>query len=152
MTVFLRSRLLSAHGVPHGFSVRTGGVSRAPFDSLNLGGAVGDEPAAVRDNHARLLAAVGVERAHFTRVKQVHGARVRGRPVPAEVRGRFRGAPVAATPFPGASAVPRTVRGGGGPRRRSPAGGGAHQRAPGGCQNGSDGHGGEDAPHGPLSP
>jgi len=47
--LFLTSRLLSAEGVVHGFSVRTGGVSRGPYASLNLGRGVGDEPAAVPD-------------------------------------------------------------------------------------------------------
>ena len=41
-------------------SIRHGGVSAPPFDSLNLGTAAGDNPAAVRENRARLLAAVGI--------------------------------------------------------------------------------------------
>jgi YfiH family protein len=36
------------------FSLRTGGVSAAPFDSLNLGAHVGDAQAAVQENRARL--------------------------------------------------------------------------------------------------
>ena len=31
----------------HGFSTRAGGVSAPPFDTLNLGGKWGDDPAAV---------------------------------------------------------------------------------------------------------
>ena len=31
-------------GFPHGFSTRVGGVSPAPWDSLNLGGSCGDDP------------------------------------------------------------------------------------------------------------
>ncbi|WP_344280415.1 laccase domain-containing protein, partial [Actinomadura napierensis] len=33
-------------GVGAAFTGRPGGVSTAPYDSLNLGGAVGDDPAA----------------------------------------------------------------------------------------------------------
>lgn len=66
----LRSRLLSAF--PHGFTTRAGGVSPAPWDSLNLGGAVGDDPARVRENWSRLERTTGLA---FARVRQVHGAR-----------------------------------------------------------------------------
>jgi YfiH family protein len=67
----LTSALLRAF--PHGFSTRQGGVSPAPWDSLNLGGAVGDEPARVAENWRRLEQATGLG---FARVLQVHGARV----------------------------------------------------------------------------
>jgi YfiH family protein len=60
-------------GFPHGFTTRRGGVSRAPWDALNLGGAVGDDPAAVAENWSRLAAATGLS---FARVRQVHGDRV----------------------------------------------------------------------------
>lgn len=39
-------------------TTRTGGVSAPPFDSLNLGTHVGDDPAAVRTNRQRLQAAL----------------------------------------------------------------------------------------------
>jgi hypothetical protein len=64
----LRSQLLS--GFPHGFTTRGGGASGPPFDALNLGGSVGDDPAAVEENWARLRAATGLA---FARVRQVHG-------------------------------------------------------------------------------
>jgi YfiH family protein len=67
----LRSRLLDAF--PHGFTTRRGGVSRAPFDALNLGGRVGDDRAAVDENWRRLRAETDLE---FARVLQVHGDRV----------------------------------------------------------------------------
>ena len=35
--VYYASPLLEERGVPHGFSTRIGGLSPAPFDSLNLG-------------------------------------------------------------------------------------------------------------------
>lgn len=37
----------------HGIFTRQGGVSRQPFDTLNLGSAVGDDPAAVTQNYQR---------------------------------------------------------------------------------------------------
>jgi polyphenol oxidase len=61
-------------GFLHGFTTRTGGVSRAPFDALNLGWKWGDDRACVDENHRRLLAASGA-RAMF-RISQVHGTRV----------------------------------------------------------------------------
>ncbi|HSW20844.1 MAG TPA: laccase domain-containing protein, partial [Ramlibacter sp.] len=41
-------------------STRAGGVSRPPFDSLNLGDHVGDDPTAVAMNRSRLAEALGV--------------------------------------------------------------------------------------------
>jgi len=67
----LRSRLLA--GLPHGFTTRDGGGSASPFDRLNLGDLVGDDPAAVDGNWRRLEAATGLG---FARVRQVHGAEV----------------------------------------------------------------------------
>ncbi|MFL5271614.1 MAG: peptidoglycan editing factor PgeF [Anaeromyxobacteraceae bacterium] len=67
----LRSRLLA--DFPHGFTTRTGGVSRPPFDAANLGGAVGDAPAAVEANWEALRRETGLG---FARVRQVHGDRV----------------------------------------------------------------------------
>jgi YfiH family protein len=67
----LSSHLLSAF--PHGFTTRRGGVSSAPFDTANLGGAVGDAPAAVEANWEALRRETGLG---FARVRQVHGDRV----------------------------------------------------------------------------
>ena len=83
MSLFLTSRLLSAAGVAHGFSLREGGVSVGPLASLNLGESVGDSPEAVTENHRRLRQAAGLE-ADFATVHQVHGDRIvdaRGREV-----------------------------------------------------------------------
>lgn len=60
-------------GVCAGMSLRAGGVSAPPWASLNLGGAVGDDPAAVAENRARFTAALGARPAWL---QQVHGARV----------------------------------------------------------------------------
>lgn len=67
----LQAALLA--GFPHGFTTRAGGGSGPPWDTLNLGGAVGDDPARVAENWARLERATGLA---FARVAQVHGARV----------------------------------------------------------------------------
>jgi YfiH family protein len=68
----LRSALIGAPFV-HGFTTRAGGVSAPPFESLNLGGKWGDDPAAVSENRRRLERAVGG--AVFA-ARQVHGATV----------------------------------------------------------------------------
>jgi polyphenol oxidase len=62
--------------VAHGFSPRAGGVSRAPWDTLNLGASVGDDPAAVAENRRRVAAAFGVGPERLARLDQVHGASV----------------------------------------------------------------------------
>ncbi|MGC3996167.1 MAG: peptidoglycan editing factor PgeF [Anaeromyxobacter sp.] len=67
----VRAPLLAAF--PHGFTTRSGGASPGPWASLNLGGAVGDDPARVAENWRLLEQATGLA---FARVKQVHGARV----------------------------------------------------------------------------
>ena len=54
-------------------STRRGGISQAPWDSLNLGTAVGDEAAAVAENRRRFVAAIGVRPLWL---QQVHGSRV----------------------------------------------------------------------------
>lgn len=52
-------------------STRAGGVSPAPYDTLNLGDHVGDEDANVAENRRRFVEAV---RARPVFMKQVHGA------------------------------------------------------------------------------
>jgi YfiH family protein len=76
---FLTSRLLGAF--PHGFTTRRGGHSGGPYQSLNLGGAVGDDPASVEANWAEVRRATGLA---FARVRQVHGCRVHHAAGPAE--------------------------------------------------------------------
>jgi polyphenol oxidase len=76
VTVCLRSELLKQHGFRHGFSLRYGGVSLAPFDSLNLARTLGDAPAHVAENHRLLAQEVGYEPQRLYEVSQVHGASV----------------------------------------------------------------------------
>jgi YfiH family protein len=68
----------------HGFTTRGGGASPPPFDALNLGGAVGDDPSRVAENWRRVERETGLR---FARVRQVHGAtavRARGACEPGE--------------------------------------------------------------------
>lgn len=60
-------------GVHAVFTSRTGGVSAAPFDSLNLGDHVRDDPPAVAINRQRLADALGVRPVFL---QQVHGTAV----------------------------------------------------------------------------
>jgi len=56
-------------------SLRAGGVSAAPFESLNLGDHVGDSPESVVENRRRLQAALELA-AEPLWLRQVHGTRV----------------------------------------------------------------------------
>ena len=58
----------------HGVFTRQGGVSRAPFASLNVGGTVGDDLAAVRENLRRIYAALSLDGERACTVWQVHSA------------------------------------------------------------------------------
>lgn len=68
---------------------RRGGASTGDFDSFNLGDHVGDAPAAVAANRARLARRLGLPAANVVWMDQVHGTRVArvsrptGGPVPA---------------------------------------------------------------------
>ncbi|MBW0017350.1 MAG: peptidoglycan editing factor PgeF [Mycobacterium sp.] len=57
-------------------TTRAGGVSPPPFDTFNLGDHVGDDPAAVAANRARLAAAIGLPGDRVVWMNQVHGDRV----------------------------------------------------------------------------
>jgi polyphenol oxidase len=78
--VFYASPLLDAVGVPHAFSTRLGGVSPAPFDSLNLGNPSGcdviDDGERIERNYALLQDAIGCGGMERCRLHQVHGADV----------------------------------------------------------------------------
>ena len=57
-------------------TTRAGGVSTPPFDTFNLGDHVGDDPAAVAENRARLAATLGLRAGRVVWMNQVHGDRV----------------------------------------------------------------------------
>ena len=54
-------------------TTRTGGESRPPWASLNLGNGCGDEPATVARNRTRVLSALGIEDEPCW-LDQVHGS------------------------------------------------------------------------------
>src|SRR5215217_3748103 len=55
---------------------RRGGRSRSPYDSFNLGDHVGDDPAAVAANRARVARELGVGEDRLVWMNQVHGTGV----------------------------------------------------------------------------
>ena len=71
-----KSPLLTALGFSHGFFTRRGGVSPAPFDSLNFAVGVGDDRAHVRENLARAAAELGIAASQLFHTSQVHGVDV----------------------------------------------------------------------------
>lgn len=62
---------IDRHGFVTFVTGRRGGVSAAPYDTLNAGGHVGDDEVAVAENMRRIKKAVGVS--HLWTARQVHG-------------------------------------------------------------------------------
>lgn len=58
------------------FTDRHGGVSSAPFDTLNLGGHVGDQGADVESNRAAVATSLGLSRDRLLFMRQCHGREV----------------------------------------------------------------------------
>ncbi len=63
-------------GIKQAIFTRRGGVSPAPWHSLNLGGSVGDEPAHVAENRVRVFQAMGCVPASLHDVWLVHGTSI----------------------------------------------------------------------------
>lgn len=63
-------------GAHFAFTDRWGGVSAAPYEALNLGGAVGDDPAAVTANRALAAGRLGLDAERVVWMNQVHGRQV----------------------------------------------------------------------------
>jgi YfiH family protein len=70
------SEVDGARAIRRRFTTRHGGVSNPPYDSLNLGGAVGDDPDAVVLNRARVATAAGLSPESVVWMRQVHGTAV----------------------------------------------------------------------------
>ena len=70
----LSSPSLQRAGFAHGFTTRLGGVSVAPFDTLDF--AVLRDAARLAENQARLARALGIEPRALHQSIQVHGARL----------------------------------------------------------------------------
>ncbi|GJF28708.1 laccase domain protein [Kitasatospora sp. NE20-6] len=67
---------ISRNGAHFASTTRWGGVSTSPYGELNLGGAVGDDPAAVRRNRVLAAQQLGLDPADVVWMNQVHGADV----------------------------------------------------------------------------
>jgi YfiH family protein len=78
--IFYASPLLEQIKVPHAFSTRIGGISPAPFDSLNLGNPSGvdqvDDYQRIYENYRKLQRAIGHGEHERIWVHQVHGGDV----------------------------------------------------------------------------
>ena len=85
---YLRPHWPAVSRVHASFTLRTGGVSRAPFEAFNLGAHVGDEPAAVAQNRVLLRQQLSLPREPLW-LEQVHGTEV----VDADRLGAARGPP-----------------------------------------------------------
>ncbi|WP_374103049.1 peptidoglycan editing factor PgeF [Streptomyces sp. B93] len=88
------------NGAHFAFTDRWGGVSAVPYEELNLGGAVGDDPGAVRTNRELAAKSLGLDAGRVVWMNQVHGAEV------AVVDG-----PWGERPVPEADAIVTTGRG-----------------------------------------
>ena len=69
---FLRAEALALPGLAHAFFTRRGGVPTGLYDSLNGGVGSRDQPEAVRDNRARMAAALGLAPDQLAIPYQVH--------------------------------------------------------------------------------
>ncbi|MEU4654164.1 peptidoglycan editing factor PgeF [Streptomyces sp. NPDC023723] len=71
-----RSATSTVSGAHFAFTDRWGGVSAVPYEELNLGGAVGDDPDAVRTNRELAAKSLGLTADRVVWMNQVHGAGV----------------------------------------------------------------------------
>lgn len=96
------TRLIQFDGlrpVHHGIALRHGGVSPAPYDSLNLSFGVGDCEENVRENRQRLKAVLGIEM--LASARQVHGDNVCVIDAPLSAETEFAGYDALITNQPG---------------------------------------------------
>ncbi|WP_393084326.1 peptidoglycan editing factor PgeF [Streptomyces sp. LN704] len=68
-----RSETSTVSGAHFAFTDRWGGVSAVPYEELNLGGAVGDDPDHVRTNRELAARSLGLDPALVVWMNQVHG-------------------------------------------------------------------------------
>jgi hypothetical protein len=99
LTAFTFSNL-NQKGLVHGLYSRLGGVSPAPWSSLNLGGTVGDERAHVIENRRRIFAAVNRPVESIFDVWQVHGTHAIASSIPRPLDGQHQLADIILTDQP----------------------------------------------------
>lgn len=76
LTILFFENLLRHQEIKHFVSTRTGGFSKYPYYSLNLGLHVGDDPENVLKNRRRLATTIGIPLSHFTIARQIHSGNV----------------------------------------------------------------------------
>lgn len=75
MNTWLKPVWPAPHSVQSVCTTRTGGISQAPFDTLNLGDHVGDQPAAVAHNRRLVAETLNLASTPLW-LQQVHGVKV----------------------------------------------------------------------------
>jgi YfiH family protein len=76
LTILFFKNLFNYKGIRHFVSTRSGGTSKAPFDSMNLGLHVGDEQNDVINNRKRLVSSLGIAFENLTIAEQTHSGNV----------------------------------------------------------------------------
>jgi YfiH family protein len=72
----IQASSLSANNIRHAFFTREGGVSEGIYQSLNGGIGSNDAPDRVKENRARMAAALGVAPTHLVSCYQIHSPNV----------------------------------------------------------------------------
>jgi len=73
----IQSKLLNKFtNLTHGFTTKDGGISTAPYESLNLAFHVGDSEKNVLQNHDTLAKELGYKKRTLVHMKQIHSAKV----------------------------------------------------------------------------
>jgi YfiH family protein len=90
-------------GVVQAVFTRSGGVSEAPFASLNTGGTVGDDPQAVTQNRLRCFSTLGLDIRTMFDVWQVHSHEVVFAETPRPAESPHQRADIILTDQPGVS-------------------------------------------------
>ena len=73
---YISEQLQASPNITHAITTRHGGVSPAPYHSLNLSAYVGDEPANARENLARVHRALGLKASATVDAKQAQAVQV----------------------------------------------------------------------------
>jgi hypothetical protein len=90
-------RAAASSGAIVAFTTRLGGVSRPPYDTMNLGRSSADRPEAVAENRHRVLSSLGLDPGRLVTAGQIHGAAVAA----ADAPGHHDGCDVLLTRIPG---------------------------------------------------
>jgi hypothetical protein len=70
--IAIQHPLLAIEGIKHGFFTRNGGVSEAPYDSLNVGIGSKDDPQSIHENRRRVAAYFGQLPDDLLSLYQIH--------------------------------------------------------------------------------